>query len=243
MMELLRLDWNETATQYLAWGTASEDDLKKEFAIIKGMILGYYHHFFLTENWEGVVAEREVVLDIPEGKFAIKVDAIVKEEGKYWIHDLKTVSSFSDTDKKLLNVDDQFSHYCVVAGAKFNREFEGGIRTAIKTPGIKQTQKETADKYCDRVVHDYQSRPEFYMQRIYVARPTEQLAEYRQYLYRMYQEITTNTFVFRTPSMQCGMCDYFDICVETNQDVRKAMVATDYFVRNRKHAELSISNA
>ncbi len=236
----LEADWKETVVNALKWG-AIEDELKVEFAIIKGMILGYHQYFFLKEQWEGVDTEREVLLDVPDGgQFACKVDAIVKERGKYWVHDIKTVSSSSETDKKMLNIDEQFSHYCVVAGAKFNREFAGGIRTAIKTPGIKQTQKETVDEYCARVVRDYQSRPEFYMQRIYVERTAEQLEAYRQYLEQIYVEITNNKFVFRAPSMQCGMCDFIDLCTEPKQEVRNAMLVSDFFVRKKKHSELSL---
>ena len=237
---LLTSDWNEATKQYMAYG-ADEDELKKEFAVIKGMILGYHQYFFLTEEWDGVVAEREVMLDVPDGGlFACKIDAIVKEKAKYWIHDIKTVASFSDTDKRLLMIDEQFSYYCVVAGEKFNRQFSGGIRTAIKTPGIKQTQKETVDQYCARVVQDYQSRPEFYMQRIYVDRSEEQLESFRQYLEQMYSEIINNKFVFRTPSMQCSMCDYMELCTEQSEEAQKAMLTSSYFVRKKKHSELSL---
>ena len=157
---------------------------------------------------------------------------------------MKTVQSFSDSDNKLLKIDDQFSHYCLVAGLRFNREFSGGIRTSIRTPSIGQTKKETLEEYCERVVHDYQSRPEFYMSRIYVERAAEQIEEYRQYLDQIYREITSCTFVFRTPSkMGCSLCDYLDVCTESNPEIRSAMIATDFFVRKRRHSELSLAVA
>ena len=66
MIAVLELDWKEAASQYAEFGVCVEE-LAVEFAVVKGMVLGYYHYYFLNEKWDGVLAEREIVLDVPEG--------------------------------------------------------------------------------------------------------------------------------------------------------------------------------
>ena len=217
---------------------AEDDDMKMELAVIRGMVLGYYHAFFESEAFDGIVTEQEVTAEFGDAKFAAKMDGIVKQDGKYWVHEIKTVGSFGDSEKKLLNVDEQITHYVLMAHEKYGRVFQGGIRTWIKTPSIKQTKKETVDEYCLRVVDDYVTRPDFYFGRIIVPRTEEQLEAHRQYIVKVYDEIVNCNNVFRCVTFSCGGCDFFDVCTELDPTVREAILDRDFKVRKQRHAEL-----
>jgi hypothetical protein len=217
------------------------EDLQKEFAVIKGMVLAYHKHYFLTEQFEGVVTEKELFHEVDGACFAGKIDAIVKKEGKYYVHDYKCVSNFTATDRLLLNVDEQFTLYILLAQLSFGKEFAGGIRTAIESPNIKQGKKETVAEYCDRVVADYLDRPEFYLSRVISPRSQEQVQQYRIDVVGLYNEIVNSTAIHRSPStMTCGMCDFLEVCTEVDAEVRRLLVNSKFTVGRKTHQELTL---
>ena len=222
-----------------------KDELDVDLAIIRGMIGAYHKHLFLTEEFEGYLPELEVSAMIGEAKAWAKMDGVVKMDGKYFIHEIKTASGFSENDRKVCNIDDQMNHYLMIAKAKYpQRNFVGAIRTIIKKPGIKQTKKETVAEYCQRVVQDYEERPEFYIVRLTLLKSEEAIAEYRQSFEAIYKELVVNTGVqFKSPSQSCGMCDFIDLCTEPNVELADAIRKDQFYVRGQMHPELAILNA
>ena len=82
------------------------------------------------------------------------------------------------------------------------------------------------------MVADYQARPDFYSERIIVPRTQEKLDEYREYVVRIAHEIYDGTAVIcRTPTMQCGGCEFFDLCVKQDPKIVEAIRKTDFRVR------------
>jgi hypothetical protein len=237
LMAELEKEWNLYAQSELT--LQKDEDLKVEYAVIRGMVNGYYHYFFLKEEFEGYLPELEVSVTVGEAVAWAKIDGVVKTDGKYFINEIKSVSGFSETDKKMLNIDDQTNHYLMAVRSKYpTRKFVGAIRTVLRAPSIKQTQKETLEQYCNRVVADYQARPDFYLQRVIVLKTDEQIDAYADYFQRIYREIIDNDNIFKNPvSMQCGGCDFFDWCTEPNEDLKTQILARDFTVRQHAHAE------
>ncbi|GEM_PF-3110711 len=220
------------------------DDLKTDYAIIRGMIGAYHKHLFSTEAFEGYLPELGASAMIGEAKAWAKMDGVVKKDGKYFIHEIKTASGFSENDRKICNIDDQMNHYLMIAREKYpQHNFVGALRTIIKKPGIKQTKKETLDEYCTRVVEDYESRPEFYITRLTLLKSEDAIDEYRRSFEAIYKEIVVNTGVqFKSPSSNCGMCDFIDLCTEPNAELANAILKDQFYVRGQMHPELSILN-
>lgn len=223
------------------------DEDKEELAVLEGMIRAYHKHYFLNNEFAGYLAEAAVSATIDDAVSWAKIDGIIKlkrQMDAYWIHEIKTASSFSDNDRKLLNIDDQSHHYLMTVQTKWpEKNFVGAIRTVIKAPSIKQTKKETVDEYCKRVVADYQERPEFYLRRFYVEKPKQVIDEYRDYFKTIYKEIVLSTFAPKTPGIQtCGMCDFFEYCTETDAKVKEEVLKRDFYVRGSTHSDAPILN-
>ena len=217
----------------------SEEDAKIDLAIIRGMVLAYHDHFFTKEQFEGVVTEREVQCEIGGFLFGGKIDGLVKMDGKYWTMEHKTASSFSETDRRLLFIDDQTTQYLLLVSELYpDKQFVGSIRNILKKPSIKQTKKETLDEYCTRVVADYRSRPEFYLNRILVTRTPEEIAAYREYLQVVAAEMAKEV-VYKAPSRDCGMCEFMEYCTEPIADVKANILMSQFRIRSQKHQELA----
>ena len=233
---LIRVEWEQVVLK--AFPSLRGDEGKAELSVIVGMVVGYYHAYFVNEAFDGIATEREGVASIDGYPYAFKADAIVKLDGKYWIHEIKTVSAWGDAERRLLNIDEQITHYCALAQLRYGRTFMGAIRTWAKTPGIKQTKSETIDDYCRRVVSDYSERPDFYFGRILVKRTQEQMKAHLVYLTKIREEMTTGN-VWKTPTRDCSGCDFFDLCTESDESVRVAIVQSQFRVRQLRHQELS----
>ena len=226
---------------------ALSDDDKEEMAVLEGMIRAYHKHYFLNNEFAGYLAEIEVSATIGDAVSWAKIDGIVKLKSQmdaYWIHEIKTAKSFSETDRKLLNIDDQSHHYLMTVQEKWpDKKFAGAIRTIIKAQGIKQTKKESVDEYCERVVADYQERPDFYLSRFYLDKPMQVVEEYRNYFQTIYKEIVLSTFAPKSPGIQsCGMCDFFEYCTEPNEQVKDELLKRDFYVRGSTHSAAPILN-
>lgn len=234
---------NETSKEEDVVVVLSDDD-KTELAVLEGMIRAYHKYYFLNNEFTGYLAEVEVTASIDDSVSWVKIDGIVKLNGAYWIHEIKTASSFSENDRLLLNIDDQSHHYLMTVKAKWpEKNFTGAIRTILKTPSIKQTKKETVDEYCERVIADYQERPDFYLRRFYVEKPQQMIDEYRDYFKTIYKEIVLSTFAPKTPGTQtCCMCDFFGYCTEVDTSVKEEILKRDFYVRGSNHSNTSNFN-
>ncbi|MFH0988484.1 MAG: PD-(D/E)XK nuclease family protein [bacterium] len=218
----------------------SEDEAKIELATIKGMLTAYHDHYFVNEKFEGIVTEQEISVEFEGYLLRAKVDAIVLLGDKYWTMEHKTASSFSDADRRLLFIDEQTTHYCMIAQLRYKKVFEGGIRNILKKPTIKQTKKETVDEYCIRLVEDYRSRPEHYLQRIIVDRTQGEIAVHQNLLRGIIGEMLSGQSIFKSPAMMtCGMCEFFDFCTERNEEVRKGILDSKFRQKGSKHTELT----
>ena len=237
LMKRLEVEWTALSKQPNQF--ESEEDAKIDLAIIRGMVLGYHDHVFSKEQFEGVVTEREVQCEIGGVVFGGKIDGLVKMDGKYWTMEHKTASSFSETDRRLLFIDDQTTHYLVLANELFpDKQFIGSIRNILKKPSIKQTKKETLDEYCRRVVDDYRSRPEHYFVRILVTRTPEEIAAYREYMQTVTAEMARDV-VFKAPSRDCGMCEFMEYCTEPVADIKANILMSQFRIRGQRHQELA----
>lgn len=224
---------------------AEADQLETNRALVTAMLTGYLARY---EPFDSEKTQNEIKFDIPiinpktkatskSFTFQGKVDALTIIDGQYWLVEYKTSGKVDNNYFERLEIDDQITSYIYALQRTMNIKIAGVIYRVIKKPGIKQTQKETLAQYHERLLKDYQERPDFYYFESKFYRSQEDLAKFendlwyftQQLLYEKRQDINTRN---ASRCMDFGTCTYFPIC--TNQ-----VDAELLFTTKPPHEELS----
>lgn len=208
---------------------AEADKAETNKVLVEAMLLGYFSKYkpFDPEKTQNEI-KFEIPIINPKTKAASKsfclqgkVDALTMIDGQYWLVEYKTAGQITGNYFERLEIDDQITSYIYALQRTLNIQIVGVIYRVIKKPHIKQTQKETLSKYHERLINDYQERPEFYYFEGKFYRSQEDLAKFekdlwyftQQLLYEKRQGINTRN---ASRCVDFGTCTYFPIC--TNQE-------------------------
>lgn len=213
------------------FATSQEDADKAETnrVLVTAMLTGYFARY---EPFDLGVTQNEIKFNIPiinpktkatSKSFCLqgKVDALTMIDGQYWLVEYKTAGQINNSYFERLEIDDQITSYIYALQKTLNIKIVGVIYRVIKKPGIKQTQKETLAQYHERLLKDYQERPDFYYFESKFYRSQEDLAKFerdlwyftQQMLYEKRLDINTRN---ASRCVDFGVCTYFPIC--TNQE-------------------------
>ncbi len=220
------------------WGQSDYDNLLIQQATAFGMLRGYIKYFNDRELYEEIKPEQEfcVPLNNPETTAASKsfmhagkIDGLFKKEGQWWLREFKTASQVGKDYLERLKLDTQITSYIDAIQEDLGIQIVGVIYTILKKPSIKQTQKESVQDYCDRLILDYQNeavdpktgkpRIEFYFHQEEIHRNQNDLLEWRFDRWDTAKDILETQRTqryYRNTSLcsQYGSCEYLPLCAQ-----------------------------
>lgn len=155
---------------------ADPGDAETAFAIAEGAVRGYWAvHGAKDAAWKVVAVEQGFWK--PKGlPTAGRIDMVV-EVGEQngddvrglWLVEHKTAGSIDEDYVRELSMDPQVQDYILGArAAPWGKKVRGVIYNVIRKPSIRPKQGESLAAYQNRLVEDYQARPEFYFYRAYL---------------------------------------------------------------------------
>lgn len=105
-------------------------------SIILALLSGYHSHFFMKdEGFITVIPESEFALDFGDFIFAGKIDGKVRKAAGYYLHEIKTRSSWTQRDTDRLAIDDQVSGYLLAEWVLSGFPVKGCVYTVLKKSG------------------------------------------------------------------------------------------------------------
>lgn len=194
-------------------------------AIIVGALKGYASVF--ASEPEGTEREPEFLLSLvnPDTgrnsrKFRLggKADWLYQLNGSWVLGEAKTRGAqIGAADISKLDLDQQVLN--AVAGLQRARGITIGkveYRYILK-PMIRQRKDETIDQYCERIVTDYQERPDFYFHQETIYVDQARVTEWERDLWRIAQQINwslKHDWWFRNTSRcaEWSGCGYLPLC-------------------------------
>lgn len=200
------------------------DQWANDRAVVEGMTTG------ALETWtRHAGGQREVQFRVPlvnpdTGRpsrsfmLAGKIDGIVDVGGQWVLEEYKSASQMNKMYVDRLELDTQVTMYAYAAQRQWGIEIAAVLYRVARKPSIKQTQKETAAQYRERLIADYASRRDFYFFEFDLQRSQESLAEFERDLWVQTQRYLADRragFHPRNTSMctQYGGCDYMPLCL------------------------------
>ena len=147
-----------------------------------------------------------------------KIDAIVDVGGRWFVEEYKSAGALNGMYVDRLQLDTQVTLYVYAAQRQWDIEIAGVIYRVGRKPSIRHTQKETAAQYRDRLLADYQARPDFYFFEWDLARTQEQLLEFERDLWTQTQRHLVDRRLGFHPknTSRCtefGGCPYMPLCL------------------------------
>ncbi|BFH12646.1 PD-(D/E)XK nuclease family protein [Paenibacillus melissococcoides] len=202
------------------------EELELAVAIVEGMITG------ALQRWPRLGIE-----NYPEQKFEVpifnpatgsasksfrlggKTDELLRlEDGTWWLMEYKTASQIGQAYIERLDLDSQITTYIHGLQLKYPEIVISGVFYRIaKKPSIRQTKKETFEEFRQRVIRDYQERPDFYFFEQQLYRSQKDLQEFREELWGFTQEylFAKRSGIHYKNTSRCteyGRCPYIDLC-------------------------------
>lgn len=205
------------------------DELEIAKAVVQAMLEGYWNRFPSFEN-----SEPEVKFDLPlldpggkptEHHVRGKIDRRARLNNRTWLVENKTATQVDRTYIEKLDLDHQTTTY-FDAAYRLELDPAGVIYRVVRKPSIRPKKNETIPQFCERVVRDYQERPEFYFFEERLYRTQADLKQFEAELWGIAQDILTarrEKRWYRNTS-RCadwGKCDYLPLCrrVEGSEDL------------------------
>lgn len=228
------------------WDQENYDDLEKQKAVIVGMLTGYHQFFNDRASFQKVLPELEFNVPIlnpatgsPSKTFvhAGKIDALVVQDGQYWLREFKTATQIDKAYFDRLKLDTQITSYIDALQTARNIRISGIIYTILKKPSIRQKQSESLTAYCDRVIQDYQDRPAFYFYEDRFYRDQADLIEWQYDRWDISKDILEarkNERWYRNTSYcsQYGGCSFLPLCCNGEEMLH-------FYKQELPHTELS----
>lgn len=127
------------------------------------ILLPYYNEFY-KDDFEVYSLEKEFDVPLYNSLLRGKIDGIIKfkNNNAYTLFEHKTKSRIDTDVLEYLEMNFQVLFYTVCAEKLFNIEINSVLYNIIRTPGIRQGQKETFSDYAMRLNTDIQKRKEHY---------------------------------------------------------------------------------
>lgn len=201
-----------------------QDNLEKQKATVDAMLTGYFAKWGKWDEDTEQEIEFKIPITNPKTKrksktfvLAGKIDGLTKIDGQYWLIEYKTASQISEGYFERLDLDDQITTYIYAIQKLRGIKIAGVIYRVVKKPTIKQTQKESVEQYCERLIKDYQERQDFYFFESKFYRSQEDLKRFELELWQFVQQFLyekRNGINYRntTRCLDWGKCEYMGLC-------------------------------
>jgi hypothetical protein len=204
------------------------DELETNKVIVQAMLEGYFERFGVgfpggTSRTE-LKFEVDIINPTTNGKsktfkLAGKVDALIMQDGRYWLVEYKTAGQVGKSYIDKLQLDTQITTYIYGIQRMMGINIDGVIYRVLRKPSIKQTKKETLSQYLDRLTADYKERPEFYFFEEKLYRSQDDIAEFEAELWDLTQDMIKcmreNRWYKNTSRcLDWGNCEYMPLCLQ-----------------------------
>jgi len=192
-------------------------------AVVEGMTRGALAQWARRQGGQREVQFRVPVVNPATGAtsrsfvLAGKIDAIVDINGEWFLEEYKTASQLNAMYVDRLALDTQVTLYMYAAQRQWDIQIAGVLYRVARKPSIKQTQKETPAQYRERLLADYQGRPEFYFFEWDLRRSQHDLVHFEADLWTETQRMLVDRRLGYHPRntswcTQFGGCSYLSIC-------------------------------
>lgn len=213
--------------------TADEEIAKAPPESAEGLVLMKYTALAMWINYPkdlstftDIKPELELRIKMPKMRgvdLVMKIDGLVKVDGKMWIRELKTTGlSFSQFEKRC-ETSPQCSLY-TFAVRKAGYDVQGVIYDFVKKPMLRRHIRESKDDFGRRISASYKERPEFYYKRHFSYRSQETLNLFESDLRETTRDIRTRCKKdnwYRNPDACWNFnsaCNYMPICFQEEPD-------------------------
>ncbi len=201
------------------------DRLLNDRAVVEGLVRGGLANWRRHQGGQREVQFRVPIVNPDTGRpsrtfqLAGKIDAIVDVGGEWFLEEYKSAGAIDRMYIDRLELDTQITLYKYAAQRMWDIQIAGVIYRVGRKPSIKQTQKETAAQYRERLLRDYlEERPDFYFFQWDLRRTDEQLAEFERDLWVQTQRHLADRRLGFHPknTSRCseyGGCAYMPLCL------------------------------
>jgi len=211
--------------------TTSPEESEK-IVVSKYTALGMYSHYPYksTNQFDEVQSEKSFSVPFLRGNrycqkmtYEGRVDGLVKKRGLWWLRELKTTSQTSRIFEQRINSSSQGTGY-VWAMQKLGYPVVGIMYDYIKRPLLRKRVCEDQFDFGNRILKDYEARPELYFNQIYSYRNKQEIKLWEEDTRNVGKEIRRKirdkTFYRNTDSCYNYNyeCDYKKICFEATLD-------------------------
>lgn len=218
------------------------DNIETMKITCRAMLEGYFEQY---EPFEDAMAEIQFSLPIinpltghRSNTFTLqgKADGLARIDGKNWLVEYKTAGMIDKNYIDKMNLDSQITTYIYALQRALDIKIEGIIYRILRKPTIRQTKKENAIQFQDRLIQDYKDRPEFYFHEEILYRSQDDLIEFERELWALTQGMLycQRNDGFYKNTGRCsdwGLCQYSALCLK-NPD------AMDLYEIREPHEEL-----
>jgi hypothetical protein len=147
-----------------------------------------------------------------------KVDGTGDDPNGIWLVEYKTAGQLDKDYVDKLTLDAQITTYSYGLQRYLGKPVLGTIYRVIRKPSIRQTQKENALQFQNRIIEDYKTRPEFYFHEFKLYRDQADLEAYEEELWQLTQDILNCRLTGRwyKNTSRCadwGRCAYMPLCL------------------------------
>lgn len=131
--------------------------------------------------------------------------------------EIKTTSRLDSAYLERLDLDWQVSAYLAAASVLYQVRVRKMVYRIIRKPSIRQRKNETLEEYVNRLVADYEERPEFYFEQVIVERTDQQIERWWYEAWELHERILrieNGGMTIRNSShcLDFGRCTYFNLC-------------------------------
>ena len=131
--------------------------------------------------------------------------------------EIKTTSRLDSAYLERLDLDWQVSSYLAAASVMYQARVRKMVYRIVRKPSIRQRKNETLEEYTNRLISDYEDRPEFYFEQVIVERTDRQIERWWYEAWELHERILrieNGGMTIRNAShcLDFGRCDYFNLC-------------------------------
>jgi len=221
----------------------ADPQVAEDLLVAKYTALGMWMHYPKDLSvFSEIRPELSLEIKFDRGvKLVLRVDGLVKVDGKMWVRELKTTGlSFSQFEKRCETAP-QCSTY-TLAVRKAGIPVEGVIYDFVKKPLLRRHIKESKEQFGKRILLDYKTRPNFYYKRHYSYRSQENLDLFEEDLKLTVKAIKSKRIGWPRNPDACwnfnSACPYMPICFQKDPD---NLTIDLFFVKGASHGGKSKS--
>jgi len=202
-----------------------------------GMVAGYTV-LYDSDEFEEYIPEKEAIIQVGDFKLKVKVDALVKENGKWWTIEYKTTSEWSK-ERFLDRILMDWQPTCYMYTLERNGYNIVGVKyRCIQKPRIYQGNRENIESFGKRMtkllIDDAKDKGRRYFYEEPIYRTPDDIREFEKSL----KDVVTDIQLHKEEkwwyknTQRCfdsrDGCEYLPICRETDEVSKKNIIETSY---------------